>query len=138
MLTSKSMIMKINAKTILLSIFLSGFFGIVKAQNSEHKIQEVVVNSGDGFGELRRLIKDNFDFTNRDYKEGIVKSDVRFSLAENGKITNIHAEGECENVSKEIENVLSHLIYKVDMKKLSGKMLASSYVMPVVVKIDNN
>lgn len=125
---------------LALSIFLFGFLGtlnLVKAQTTDNKIQEVFINSGDGFGELRKLLKDNFDFTNQDYKEGVVNSDVRFSLSEEGKITNVHANGDCKNVSKEIENVLSHLIYKVDMDKLSQKMLASSYVMPVSVTIDN-
>lgn len=125
---------------LALSIFLFGFLGtlnLVKAQTTDNKIQEVFINSGDGFGELRKLLKDNFDFTNQDYKEGVVNSDVRFSLSEEGKITNVHANGDCKNVSKEIENVLSHLIYKVDMDKLSQKMVASSYVMPVSVTIDN-
>lgn len=129
-----------NKKMLALSIFLFGFLGmfnLVKAQTSDNKIQEVFLNSGDGFGELRKLLKDNFDFTNQDYKEGVVNSNVRFSLSEDGKITNVHANGDCKNVSKEIENVLSHLIYKVDMEKLSQKMVASSYVMPVSVTIDN-
>ena len=125
---------------LALSIFLFGFLGtlnLVRAQATDNKIQEVFINSGDGFGELRKLLKDNFDFTNQDYKEGVANSDVRFSLSEDGKITNVHANGDCKNVSKEIENVLSHLIYKVDMEKLSQKMVASSYVMPVSVTIDN-
>lgn len=129
-----------NKKMLALSIFLFGFLGtlnLVKAQTTDNKIQEVFLQSGDGFGELRKLLKDNFDFTNQDYKEGVVNSNVRFSLAENGKITNVHANGDCKNVSKEIENVLSQLIYKVDMDKLSQKMVASSYVMPVSVTIDN-
>lgn len=127
-------------KMLALSIFLFGFLGtlnLVRAQATDNKIQEVFINSGDGFGELRKLLKDNFDFTNQDYKEGVVNSDVRFSLSEDGKITNVHANGDCKNVSKEIENVLSHLIYKVDMEKLSQKVVASSYVMPVSVTIDN-
>ncbi len=125
---------------LALSIFLFGFLGtltLVKAQTTDNKIQEVILSSGDGFGELRKLLKDNFDFTNQDYKEGIVNSDVRFSLSEEGKITNVHAKGDCKNVSKEIENVLSHLLYKVDMDRLSQKMIATSYVMPVSVTIDN-
>lgn len=129
-----------DKKMLALSIFLFGFLGmfnLVKAQTSDNKIQEVFLNSGDGFGELRQLLKDNFDFTNQDYKEGVVNSNVRFSLSEDGKITNVHANGDCKNVSKEIENVLSHLIYKVDMEKLSQKMVASSYVMPVSVTIAN-
>lgn len=129
-----------NKKMLALSIFLFGILGtlnLAKAQTTDNKIQKVFLSSGDGFGELRKLLKDNFDFTNQDYKEGIVNSNVRFSLSENGKITNVHANGDCKNVSKEIENVLSHLIYKVDMDKLSQKMVASSYVMPVSVTIDN-
>lgn len=125
---------------LMISLFLFGFLGTLslsKAQVTDNKIQEVFINSGDGFGELRKLLKDNFDFTNQDYKEGIVNSNVRFSLSQDGKITNIHAKGDCKNVSKEIENVLSHLLYKVDMDKLNQKLVASSYVMPVSVTIDN-
>ncbi|WP_312824308.1 hypothetical protein [Epilithonimonas sp.] len=129
-----------NKKMLALSIFLFGILGtlnLAKAQTTDNKIQEVIINSGDGFGELRKLLKDNFDFTNQDYKEGVVNSNVRFSLSENGKITNVSANGDCKNVSKELENVLTHLLYKVNMDKLSQKMVASSYVMPVSVTIDN-
>lgn len=129
-----------NKKMLALSIFLFGILGtlnLVKAQTSDNKIQEVFLQSGDGFGELRNLLRDNFDFTKQDYKEGIVNSDVRFSLSEDGKIINVSAKGDCKNVSKEIENVLSHLIYRVDMDKMSQKMVATSYVMPVTVTIAN-
>ncbi len=129
-----------NKKMLMISLFLFGFsgiFGLAKAQTTDNKIQEVFINSGDGFAELRKLLKDNFDFTNQDYKEGIVNSDVRFSLSEDGKITNVHAKGDCKNVSKELENVLSHLLYKVDMDRLNEKMIATTYVMPVSVTIDN-
>ncbi|MFC0344539.1 hypothetical protein [Epilithonimonas hispanica] len=93
---------------LALSIFLFGILrtlNLVNAQTTDNNIQEVILSSGDGFGELRKLLKDNFDFTNQDYKEGIVNSSVRFSLSENGKITNIHANGDCKNVSKQIEHV---------------------------------
>lgn len=129
-----------NKKMLALSIFLFGFLGtlnLVKAQTSDNKIQEVFLNSGDGFGELRKLLRDNFDFTNQDYKEGVVNSNVRFSLSENGKITNVHANGDCKNVSKEIEHVLSGLLYKVDMTQIKDNMIASSYVMPVSITIAN-
>ena len=129
-----------NKKMLALSIFLFGFLGtlnLVKAQTSDNKIQEVFLNSGDGFGELRKLLRDNFDFTNQDYKEGVVNSNVRFSLSENGKITNVHANGYCKNVSKEIEHVLSGLLYKVDMTQIKDNMIASSYVMPVSITIAN-
>lgn len=122
----------------VLSIFVfAGLFSVTKAQDAEKNIQEVVFSSGDGFGELRKLVKDNFDFTASEYKEGVINSDVRFSLAENGKITNIRANGDCKNVSKELENVLSHLIYKVNVDKLNQNMMATTYVMPVSVTIDN-
>jgi len=130
--------MKMISKMVALSIFVfAGLFSVAQAQESEKNIQEVVLRSGDAFGELRKLVKDNFDFTASEYKEGVINSDVRFSLAENGKITNIHAKGDCKNVSKELENVLSSLLYKVDVNKLNQNMMATTYVMPVSVTIDN-
>lgn len=130
--------MKMISKMVALSIFVfAGLFSVALAQESEKNIQEVVLRSGDAFGELRKLVKDNFDFTAAEYKEGVINSDVRFSLADNGKITNIHANGDCKNVSKELENVLANLLYKVDVNKLNQNMMATSYVMPVSVTIDN-
>ena len=130
--------MKMISKMVALSIFvLAGLFSVAQAQESEKNIQEVVLRSGDAFGELRKLVKDNFDFTASEYKEGVINSDVRFSLAENGKITNIRAKGDCKNVSKELENVLATLLYKVDVNKLNQNMMATTYVMPVSVTIDN-
>ncbi|WP_312824293.1 hypothetical protein [Epilithonimonas sp.] len=82
-------------------------------------------------------MRDNFDFTNQDYKERVVNSNVRFSLSENGKITKIHANGDCKNVSKEIEHVLSGLLYKVDITQIKDNMIVSSYVMPVSITIAN-
>ena len=130
--------MKMISKMVALSIFVfAGLFSVAHAQESEKNIQEVVLRSGDAFGELRKLVKDNFDFTASEYKEGVINSDVRFSLAENGKITNVHANGDCKNVSKELENVLGNLLYKVDVNKLNQNMMATTYVMPVSVTIDN-
>ncbi|MBV6878570.1 hypothetical protein AXA65_04270 [Chryseobacterium sp. FP211-J200] len=130
--------MKMISKMVALSIFVfAGLFSVAQAQESEKNIQEVVLRSGDAFGELRKLVKDNFDFTNSNYKEGVINSDVRFSLVENGKITNIRANGDCKNVSKELENVLANLLYKVDVNKLNQNMMAATYVMPVSVTIDN-
>ena len=130
--------MKMISKMVALSIFVfAGLFSVTQAQESEKNIQEVVIRSGDAFGELRKLVKDNFDFTASEYKQGVINSDVRFSLAENGKITNIHVNGDCKNVSKELENVLANLLYKVDVNKLNQNMMATTYVMPVSVTIDN-
>ena len=127
-----------------IQIFVASFFalgltaiaGNVKAQTtSSNTIQEVQLNKNDAFNEIRSLLMDQFDFTNSEYKEGIVKSEVKFDVAENGKIVNVRSKGDCKNVSKEIENVLSHLQYKIDARKLNESMIASSYVMPVTVDI---
>jgi ribosome maturation factor RimP len=80
---------------------------------------------------------ENFDLTNVDYKQGTVNSVVKFDIAKNGKIVNVHSNGDCKNVSKEIETVLSELDYRVDRKKVNDNMVAYTYVMPVTVEINN-
>ncbi|UOE41780.1 hypothetical protein MTP09_03855 [Chryseobacterium suipulveris] len=129
----KKIIFRIAA--VLILVFTVSFFNNVKAQSS-NTIEEIKLNPNDGFGELRKLVINNFDFTNPNFTEGVVNSDVQFSIAENGKITNVHAKGDCKYVSEELENVLSHLLYKVDTSKLSKNMIASTYVMPVSVRIN--
>lgn len=110
----------------------------IKAQTtSNNVIEEVQLNKKDAFTDIRNLLMDNFDFTNEGYKLGVVNSEVRFEISKNGKIVNVHSKGDCKNVSKEIENVLSHLQYKIDAKKLNESMIASSYVMPVTVDIND-
>ncbi len=120
-------------------IRLTAIAGNVKAQTTlnNNMIEEVQLNKNDAFNEIRSLLMDQFDFTNSDYKEGIVNSEVRFDVNENGKIVNVRSKGDCKNVSKEIENVLGHLQYKIDASKLNENMIASSYVMPVTVDINN-
>lgn len=132
--------MKNKIQIFVASIFalgLTAIAGNVKAQTTSNNnmIQEVQLNKNDAFSEIRSLLMDQFDFTNSEYKEGIVKSEVKFDVAENGKIVNVRSKGDCKNVSKEIENVLSHLQYKIDARKLNENMIASSYVMPVTVDI---
>lgn len=133
--------MKNKIQILVSSIIICGFAGImnsVKAQSTNNNtIEEVLINKNDAFAEIRNLLVQNFDFTNSDYKEGIVNSEVKFDIAENGKIVNVRSKGECKNVSKEIENVLSHLQYRIDPDKLSQNMIASSYVMPVRLDINN-
>ncbi len=120
----------------LFALGLTAIAGNVKAQTtSNNTIQEVQLNKNDAFNEIRNLLIANFDFTNSDYKQGIVNSEVKFDVAENGKIVNVRSKGDCKNVSKEIENVLSHLQYKIDARKLNENMIASSYIMPVTVDI---
>lgn len=134
--------MKNKIQIFVASFFLCGFVAIAnqaKAQNvaNNNTIQEVQLNKNDAFSEIRNLLMSNFDFTNSDYKQGIVNSQVQFEVAENGKIVNVRSKGDCKNVSKEIENVLSHLQYRIDSKKLNDNMIASTYVMPVRVDIHN-
>lgn len=133
--------MKNKIQILVSSIIICGFAGIMnnaKAQSTNNNtIEEVLINKNDAFAEIRNLLVQNFDFTNSDYKEGIVNSEVKFDIAENGKIVNVRSKGECKNVSKEIENVLSHLQYRIDPDKLSQNMIASSYVMPVRLDINN-
>lgn len=132
--------MKNKIQIFIASFLICGFMAVtntVKAQSSNNTIQEVTVNKNDAFNEIRNLLMANFDFTNQDYKQGIVNSEVKFDIAENGEIVNVRSKGDCKNVSKEIENVLSHLQYKVDTAKLNENMLASSFVMPVTVDISN-
>ncbi|UFH32681.1 hypothetical protein LNP04_02905 [Chryseobacterium sp. C-71] len=132
--------MKNKIQIFVASIFalgLTAIVGNVKAQTTSNNnmIQEVQLNKNDAFNEIRNLLIANFDFTNSDYKQGIVNSEVKFDIADNGKIVNVRSKGDCKNVSKEIENVLSHLQFKIDARKLNENMIASSYVMPVTVDI---
>lgn len=133
--------MKNKIQILIASFFAVGLMTLtnnIKAQTiSNNVIEEVQLNKKDAFTDIRSLLMDNFDFTNEGYKLGVVNSEVRFEISKNGKIVNVHSKGDCKNVSKEIENVLTHLLYKVDVKKLNENMIASTYVMPVTVDISN-
>ena len=128
---------QIAAASVFLFVF-AAMFNTVKAQiSSDNTIQEVKLNKNDTFNEVRNLLMANFDFTNQDYQQGVVNSEVKFDISESGKIVNVHSTGDCKYVSKEIENILNGLQYKIDLSKLNDKVLASSYVMPVRVDINN-
>lgn len=133
--------MKNKIQIFVIALFVFGLTAVInnaKAQTTYgNTIQEIQLNKNDAFNEIRNLLMANFDFTNSDYKQGVVNSEVKFDIAENGKIVNVRSKGDCKNVSKEIVNVLSHLQYKIDPAKLNENMLASSYVMPVKVDINN-
>ncbi|MGV4413425.1 hypothetical protein [Chryseobacterium sp. T1] len=121
---------KITILSVL--VLLAGFVSHVKGQQN---IEEVKVIAGDGFTELRQLLNDNFDFTNIATTEGSVKTQVNFNVAKNGKIVNVKALGDCPEVSTEIENVLNHLLYKLNTSKVNTTLLTTNYVMPVEVFI---
>lgn len=111
-------------------------FSQIKAQSSNN-IEEVTINSKGIFGELRQLVISNFDFTNPNLTEGTTDSVLEFNIAENGKITNIHAKGGCKYVSEELEHVMKSLLYKVDVNKLNKNLMASTFIMPVSVNVNS-
>ncbi|WP_447951247.1 hypothetical protein [Chryseobacterium koreense] len=111
-------------------------FSQIKAQSSNN-IEEVTINSKGIFGELRQLVVSNFDFTNPNLTEGTTDSVLEFNIGENGKITNIHAKGDCKYVSEELEHVMKSLLYKVDVNKLNKNLMASTFIMPVSVNVNS-
>jgi len=133
--------MKNKIQIGIVSLFLFGLMNMmntVKAQTvTDNTIQEVQLSKSDTFNDIRSRLINNFDFTNTDYKQGMVNSIVKFDISKKGKIVNVHSSGDCKSVSKEIEAVLSELDYKVDRNKLNENLVAYTYVMPVTVEIDN-
>jgi|GEM_PF-267671 len=111
-------------------LIAAGFTSNISAQES-NVIKEVKINSNDGFGELRNLVMQNFDFTNPEFTEGKINSTVSFEVAENGRISHVSVNGDCKYVNKEIENVMSNLLYKFD----NASKMNSVYVLPVTVFI---
>lgn len=65
-----------------------------------------------------------------------MNSELEFKVSDDGKITNVHAKGDCKYVSEELENVMNDLLYKIDVNKLNKNAIAATYVMPVQVRID--
>ncbi|MFZ4928738.1 hypothetical protein [Chryseobacterium sp. Mn2064] len=133
--------MKNKIQIFLASLFVCGFVAIldtVKAQTTDHNtIQEIQLTKNETFNDIRGKLMANFDLTNPEYQQGTVNSVVKFDIAKNGKIVNVHSNGDCKTVDKEIETVLSELDYRVDRKDLNDNMMAYTYVMPVTVEINN-
>lgn len=131
--------MKNKIQALVSSLLVYGGIAVIntaKAQTTNNNtIQEIKLNKSDALDEVRNELIGNFDFTNEEYKQGTVNSEVKFAISEDGKITNVHSTGDCKNVSKEIENVLTNL--KVNRKKLKENMTAYTYVMPVTIEIYN-
>lgn len=130
-----------NKIQIFIALLICGgamIFNTAKAQSSSNNtIEEVQLIKNQTFNDIRTQLMDNFDFTNPDYKQGVVNSIVKFDISEKGKIVNVHATGDCKNVNREIETVLSDLPYKVNRKKLTENMMAYTFVMPVTVDIND-
>ncbi|WBV57696.1 hypothetical protein PFY10_04460 [Chryseobacterium daecheongense] len=127
---------KIQIGALFLCIIGFVSLSTLKAQTtSGNVIPEIQLSKNDTFNKIRKELINNFDFTNYEYKQGVVNSEVKFDITENGKIVNVHSTGDCKNVSKEIENVLTNL--KINRKDFNNNIIAYTYVMPVTVEIDN-
>lgn len=123
----KNMIKLLGVFAILVT---AGFTTTVNAQQS-NLIKEVNINANDGFNELRNLVIQNFDFTNPDLSEGKIHSEVKFEVSENGKIDHVSVNGDCKYVNKELQEVMTHLLYRFDDSSKMNK----SYVLPITVFI---
>lgn len=123
----KNMIKLLGVFAILVT---AGFTSTVNAQQS-NMIKEVNINANDGFNELRNLVIQNFDFTNPDLSEGKINSEVKFEVSENGKINHVSVNGDCKYVNKELQEVMTHLLYRFDDSSKKNK----SYVLPITVFI---
>lgn len=115
---------------VLVLMIAAGLTDQIKAQES-NLIKEVKLNSNDGFSDLRNLVKQNFDFTNPNLSEGNINSEVKFEVSEEGKISNISVKGDCKYVNEEIQDVMSHLLYRFD----NSSKLNRVYVLPISVSI---
>lgn len=133
--------MKNKIQILIASLFVTGLTAVMnhtKAQTTDkNTIQAIQLSKSETFSDIRNKLMANFDLDNPEYKQGTVNSVVKFDIARNGKIVNVHSNGDCKTVSKEIETVLSELDYRVDRKKLTDNMVAYTYVMPVTVEIHN-
>lgn len=133
--------MRNKVQMFIASLFVCGCLSVMntaKAQTTANNtIQEIQLTKSDTFNDIRSRLMENFDLTNVDYKQGVVNSVVKFDIAKNGKIVNVHSSGDCKNVNKEIESVLSELDYRVDRKKLNENLVAYTYVMPVTIDVNS-
>lgn len=115
--------------------FVMAVFFAQNMQAQQNSIQEIKLSNQDGFNELRNLLISNFDFTNPDLSEGNVNSTIEFSVSVNGKLTNIHANGDCKYVSQELEEVMQNLLLKIKPNQLNGYSSSTKYILPVTVEI---
>ena len=123
----KNIIKLFGAFIVILS---AGFTTTINAQQS-NVIKEVNINSNDGFSELRNLVVQNFDFTNPNLTEGKINSEVKFNVSENGKIDHVSVNGDCKYVNQELQEVMTHLLYRFD----DSSKINKSYVLPITVFI---
>lgn len=121
---------KLTLKIFGFIMLLTAATATVSAQQNT-TIEEVKLQSNDGYNVLRKLIVANFDFSNPNFDEGITNSIVKFDIAADGSLQNIHADGDCKYVSKELEDVLAGLHYRFS----TDKEVPYTLVMPVQIAI---
>ncbi|WHF52953.1 hypothetical protein QGN23_06655 [Chryseobacterium gotjawalense] len=102
----------------------------IQAQET-NLIKEVKITANDGFTELRNLVAQNFNFTNPNLTEGMMNSEVKFEVTDNGKIANVSVKGDCKYVNQEIQEVMSHLLYQFHDSSKMNKV----YILPISVAI---
>lgn len=115
-------------------VFLAGTAQL-KAQTTEKEkqIEGVTLSQSPITKIVNDKIDQQFDFTSlNDVVTGqSYFSKVKFTVLENGKVSNVSANGENQSVDKELTNVVSHL----NLKKYKG-VDASNYVLPVTIKVE--
>lgn len=132
----KNTLLKKSVFTLLFgAVFaVSASTNFAKAQSASNEIQEVKL-SNDGFNTLRNLIAENFNFTNPDLTVGEMNSTVAFHVSQDGRITDVKASGDCKYVDRELENVMNHLLYRVNRTVMNKMNESYTYTMPVSVLI---
>lgn len=116
-------------------VFLAGTAQL-KAQTTEKEkqIEEVTLSQSPVTKIVNEKIDQNFNFTNlNDVEIGhSYQSNVRFTVLENGKISNVSANGDNKYIDTELVNVLSHL----NLKKYK-EAAPNKYVLPVTVNVED-
>lgn len=124
----KNLISKIVGTSVFIVLF--SFTSLAFAQE-KNVIEEINIHNNNNFAELKNLLADNFDYSNPNLALGKTEATIKFEIAENGKITNVHAESNCKYAAEEVEKVMKELIYRFKNENLQ----ANSYVMPITIAI---
>ncbi len=129
-------------KITFLSIAVFAFASVTSSATAQttkpsNQIATVEVSNNDGFKQLRNLLEAQFDFTNPQMQQGLVNSQLTFSVSDAGKLTNIVAKSDCKYVSEELKSVLEQLHYRVDVEDLKVNPQYTTFSMPVQVLIAN-
>ncbi len=97
----------------------------VHAQQS-NSITEVQLTKN-SFDQLRKIVSDNFDFTQPGLPEGNVSSSVKFEVDSEGKISNVVAKSSNAAVKTELQKTFESVLYRFRPVAKNKDV----YVMPV-------